>query len=98
MNDNKPNETDWKNSALKIVRESVPYIIVPVVLALLSFAFAPWYLAAFFVVVALFMAYFFRDPKRTTPEGADLVVAPADGRVTLPADTSGTRFRLVTFR
>jgi phosphatidylserine decarboxylase len=67
---------------LKIVRESLPYIIVPGVLAILSFAFAPWYLALFFVVIALFMAYFFRDPKRTTPQGANLVVAPADGRVT----------------
>jgi len=67
---------------LKIVREGVPYIIVPVLLALLSFAFGPWYLSSFFVVIALFIAFFFRDPKRMTPEGVDLVVAPADGRVT----------------
>ncbi len=67
---------------MKIVREGVPYIIVPVLLALLSFAFGPWYLSSFFVVIALFIAFFFRDPKRMTPEGVDLVVAPADGRVT----------------
>lgn len=60
----------------------MPYIIVPGVLALLSLAFGPWYLSSFFLVIALFMAFFFRDPKRTIPEGADLVVAPADGLVT----------------
>ena len=34
------------------------------------------------VVVALFIAYFFRDPERVTPLRDGLVIAPADGRVT----------------
>jgi phosphatidylserine decarboxylase len=38
--------------------------------------------AALFVAVALFMAYFFRDPYRTIPEGDDVIVSAADGRVT----------------
>jgi phosphatidylserine decarboxylase len=67
---------------LRIVRESVPYIVVPVFLALLSLAFGPWYLSVFFLAIALFMAFFFRDPKRLPPAEKDIVVAPADGRVT----------------
>jgi phosphatidylserine decarboxylase len=67
---------------LRIARESVPYIVVPVFLALLSLAFGPWYLSVFFLAIALFMAFFFRDPKRLPPAEKDIVVAPADGRVT----------------
>ncbi len=42
--------------------------------------------------LTLWCAYFFRDPKRVTPEGDSLVIAPADGmvsmieQVTLPAE------------
>ena len=50
-----------------------------------------WYVAGILFLVALFMAFFFRDPKREPPSDPDVVVSPADGRVTRvgPAD-SGT--------
>ena len=41
-----------------------------------------WYVAAFLFLVALFMAFFFRDPKREPPSDPDVVVSPADGKVT----------------
>ena len=44
--------------------------------------FGYWFVAIPFLIVAAFMAFFFRDPRRTIPPDRGIVVAPADGRVT----------------
>ncbi len=33
------------------------------------------------IVLTLWCAYFFRDPERVTPQDEDLVISPADGRI-----------------
>ncbi len=38
-------------------------------------------LGMFAIAISLFAFYFFRDPERFTPEGDDLIIAPADGIV-----------------
>ena len=65
-----------------IVRDSIPYITVPTLLAVAAAVLGFWYVAALLLFVALFMAFFFRDPKRVPPSDPDVVVSPADGRVT----------------
>ena len=50
--------------------------------ALLLLAFGYWKIAIVFAALALAMAFFFRDPERHPPADVNLVVAPADGRVT----------------
>jgi phosphatidylserine decarboxylase len=67
---------------LRLVKESIPYILVPAVLALVAAAVGYWYVSGVFIVVALFMAFFFRHPNRVPPSDPDVVVSPADGRVT----------------
>lgn len=76
---------------MRIVKESIPYIVVPVLLAAAAVVLDFWYVAAILFLVALFMAFFFRDPKREPPSDPDVVVSPADGKVTRigPAE-SGT--------
>jgi phosphatidylserine decarboxylase len=37
--------------------------------------------SAFFLILALFVLNFFRDPEREVPAGAGVLVSPADGRV-----------------
>jgi len=57
-------------------------VLVPGVLAVLLIVLGFWPVALAFVVITAFMAFFFRDPQRQPPTDANLVVAPADGRVT----------------
>jgi phosphatidylserine decarboxylase len=67
---------------VSIVRDGIPYIVVPLVLSVAATIFGFWYIGLLFLVVALFMAYFFRDPNRVPPDDPNVVVSPADGRVT----------------
>ena len=67
---------------MKLARESIPFIVIPAVLGVLALVFGFWYLTIVFALVVAFMAYFFRDPRRVPPQDSNVVVAPADGRVT----------------
>ena len=76
--------TDLQHSApvFIMVKEGFPFVIVPAILALIFGFLQLWILAAAFVVLTLFMAYFFRDPFRTIPDDENIIVSAADGRVT----------------
>lgn len=65
-----------------MVRDGLPFVLIPFVLALLLLGVGYWQLTIVLIALALFMGYFFRDPQRSIPLEANLVVAPADGRVT----------------
>src|ERR1041384_7931017 len=52
------------------------------IVAILSLILGLWSLVVLSVFVALFMAFFFRDPRREPPIDPNVVVAPADGKVT----------------
>jgi len=65
-----------------MVRDGIPFVLVPLALAAVVAYFGLWWVAAPFVAVAAFMAYFFRDPRREVPTGPGLIVSAADGRVT----------------
>ena len=73
-------------------REGYPFIIGATVLAAVLYAAAlrlrswPLWLVAFLVtVIALWIAWFFRNPERVGQRGPNVVIAPADGRVILIA-------------
>lgn len=55
---------------------------MPLVVSVAATVFGFWYVGLLFLLIALFMAFFFRDPKRVPPSEPDVVVSPADGRVT----------------
>ena len=67
---------------MRIAREGLIYILLPAILSILLALIGLWPIAIPFAILTAFMAFFFRDPRRETPEDPQLVVAPADGRVT----------------
>jgi phosphatidylserine decarboxylase len=67
---------------LPIAKEGTPFIVVPIILAIVLAIFSIWPGVAAFLVLTAFMLYFFRDPERTIPSDSDIIVSPADGRVT----------------
>lgn len=66
-----------------MVREGIPFVSVPLVLAVLSLVLGYWWISIGFLFIAAFMAFFFRNPSRTAPHDPNVIVAPADGRVTV---------------
>ena len=65
-----------------MVRDGIIYVLVPGILALVAVILGYWPIGILFGVLTAFMAYFFRDPKREPPADENVVVSPADGRVT----------------
>ena len=66
-----------------MVRDGIPFVVIPILLAAVPVVFGYWLLALPFVAIAGFMVFFFRDPHRAVPTEPGIVVAPADGRVTI---------------
>lgn len=52
-------------------------------------------LAALGLLLALFSLWFFRNPDRTPPAGAGVVVSPADGRIVYAGESPPGRYALV---
>jgi phosphatidylserine decarboxylase len=73
---------------VNVAREGLPFIFGALAIAVAAFVVALtrrswplWLLALLLTVVALWVAYFFRDPERTGERGDKLIISPADGRI-----------------
>ena len=84
---------------MNFAREGLLFIAIAAVVAAGGFGFAisrrSWglWLAAFvLLLLALWVAYFFRDPERTGDRGPSLVVAPADGKLIMITDVDEPSF------
>lgn len=64
-----------------IAREGWPYLVAIAAASVIVTWWAGWLWALPLWIATLFVLQFFRDPPRRVPEGANLVVAPADGRI-----------------
>jgi len=61
--------------------EGIPFIILPVVGAIFLYLLK-WHRGSIILsLLALFIIWFFRNPERNIPEGENIIVAPADGKI-----------------
>ena len=84
---------------MNFAREGLLFIAIAAVVAASAFGFAisrrSWglWLAAFvLLLLALWVAYFFRDPERVGDRGASLMVSPADGKLIMITDVDEPSF------
>ncbi len=95
---------------MSFAREGLVFIAIAALIAGGTFALALnrrswplWLLAFLLTLIALWVAYFFRDPERSGPRGEHVVIAPADGKVVLiqevdePAFMGGRSKRISIF-
>src|SRR3954469_14722995 len=76
-----------------MVRDGIPFVVIPLVLLSVSLVLAYWVIwfviaAVLLLLVAAFMAYFFRNPRRSIPLEPGIIVAQADGKVTIASQSS----------
>jgi phosphatidylserine decarboxylase len=73
---------------VNFAREGMAFIAMAAIIAVGGYAIALnrrswplWLLAFILTLLAIWVAYFFRDPERAGERGERLVVAPADGKI-----------------
>ena len=84
---------------MNFAREGHLFMVIAAVAAAVAFALALrrgswplWLLAFVLLIVAIWVAYFFRDPERTGERGDRVVVAPADGKVVMICEVDEPAF------
>ena len=84
---------------MNFAREGLIFIYIALAVAVGAFAvaitrrsWALWLTAFVLAVLALWVAYFFRDPERTGQRGERYVISPADGRVVMVAEVDEPTF------
>jgi phosphatidylserine decarboxylase len=75
---------------MSFAREGLPFIVGSAIIAAAAYLLAIerrswplWLLAFVLTLVALWVAYFFRDPVRVGERGDRVVISPADGKVVM---------------
>ena len=68
--------------------EGRKFTLIAAFLTLIGFSFLPDLFGWLLVGLTVWVAAFFRDPIRTTPQDPNLIIAPADGLVTMITQVS----------
>ncbi len=75
-----------------IAKEALPFLIPAAALTLL-FALLAWTIPAYVgILLTLFIAFFFRNPKRVIPSLKNVILSPADGKIVYVGECEEERF------
>jgi phosphatidylserine decarboxylase len=77
--------TSVRSVLVPINKEGYPFLAIAIVLLVVGWLIKGWLFWPL-AILAVWVAYFFRDPLRVTPVRDGLVIAPADGVVTQVAN------------
>ena len=78
---NRPNQQDRLSTRFALsLSMTWPYLLALAALLVCLLFTVPW-LALLPAVLGLFILYFFRNPKRSIPQGDGLILSPADGKI-----------------
>ena len=84
---------------MNFAREGLVFIVTATLIAAAAYAAALtrrswplWLLAFALTLIALWVAYFFRDPERTGDRGDRIVISPADGKVVMITEVDEPTF------
>ena len=80
------------NHSSVIVKEGVPFVILPGAAAIIAFFSGLVWVAVLLFLLTLFVVWFFRNPERTIPENPLLLISPADGKVIRIEEISGNDY------
>jgi phosphatidylserine decarboxylase len=67
---------------IKFEKEVIPYALTLLIITYSAFQLNHLIIGTIFAVLLLFVLYFFRDPKRITPNDPTGIYSPADGLIT----------------
>jgi phosphatidylserine decarboxylase len=81
------NQTRWP-----IAKEGLPFLIPSALLTLVLGVIGWKWLTFFGILCTLFIAFFFRNPKRIIPTLPNVVISPADGRIIHIGECEEERF------
>ncbi len=75
-----------------MVKEGFPFVGITLLISLIFAFFGLWIGVVIFGLLTVFMAYFFRNPHRNIPQEPNIIVSPADGRVTRVEENEAGQF------
>jgi phosphatidylserine decarboxylase len=75
-----------RENKMPIATEGLKLIIPFAIFTILMFVLGWNILGFILLIITLFIAFFFRDPRREVPQGKSIVVSPADGKIVAVRD------------